>query len=178
MQESAAARNTTADYSLEDWHRLININLNGVFYCMKYEIAAILGRGGGAIVNMSSILGSVGLPSAPAYTAAKHAVVGLTKVAAMEYARIGHPHQCRWAGLDRHPAFVGLSGGGKQTHGSASAYGQARARRRRSRLSCASCYRNRPASLPEATTWWMAVTPRAKFAPARYQSQTNFESRR
>ena len=73
----------------EDWHRLININLNGVFYCMKYEIAAMLSRGGGAIVNMSSILGSVGLPSAPAYTAAKHAVVGLAKVAAMEYAKMG-----------------------------------------------------------------------------------------
>ena len=83
----SGTRNTTAEYPLEDWHKLININLNGVFYCMKYEIAAILGRGGGAIVNMSSILGSVGLPSAPAYTAAKHAVVGLTKVAAMEHAR-------------------------------------------------------------------------------------------
>jgi len=85
----SGTRNATADYSLEDWHRLININLNGVFYCMKYEIAAMLKRGGGAIVNMSSILGSVGLPSAPAYTAAKHGVVGLTKVAAMENARAG-----------------------------------------------------------------------------------------
>ena len=85
----SGTRNATAEYSLEDWHRLININLNGVFYCMKYEIAAMLGRGGGAIVNMSSILGSVGLPSAPAYTAAKHAVVGLAKVAAMEYAKMG-----------------------------------------------------------------------------------------
>ena len=85
----SGTRNTTADYLLEDWHRLIDINLNGVFYCMKYEIPAILGRGGGAIVNMSSILGSVGLPSASAYTAAKHGVVGLTKVAAMEYARMG-----------------------------------------------------------------------------------------
>ena len=85
----SGTRNATADYSLEDWHRLININLNGVFYCMKYEIAAMLNRGGGAIVNMSSILGSVGLPSAPAYTAAKHGVVGLAKVAAMEYARMG-----------------------------------------------------------------------------------------
>ena len=85
----SGTRNATAEYSLEDWHRLININLNGVFYCMKYEIAAMLGRGGGAIVNMSSILGSVGLPSAPAYTAAKHAVVGLAKAAAMEYAKMG-----------------------------------------------------------------------------------------
>ena len=85
----SGTRNATADYPLEDWHKLININLNGVFYCMKYEIAAMLDRGGGAIVNMSSILGSVGLPSAPAYTAAKHGVVGLAKVAAMEYAKMG-----------------------------------------------------------------------------------------
>ena len=85
----SGTRNATADYPLEDWHKLININLNGVFYCMKYEIAAMLDRGGGAIVNMSSILGSVGLPSAPAYTAAKHGVVGLTKVAALEYAKMG-----------------------------------------------------------------------------------------
>jgi NAD(P)-dependent dehydrogenase (short-subunit alcohol dehydrogenase family) len=85
----SGARKATADYPLEDWHKLIDVNLNSVFYCMKYEIAAMLDRGGGAIVNMSSILGSVGLPTAPAYTAAKHAVVGLTKVAAMEYARAG-----------------------------------------------------------------------------------------
>lgn len=83
------ARAATADYSLDDWHRLININLNGVFYCMKYEIAAMLRSGGGAIVNISSVLGSVGLPTAPAYTAAKHAIIGLTKVAAMDYARMG-----------------------------------------------------------------------------------------
>ena len=83
------ARNATADYSLDDWHRLINVNLNGVFYCMKYEIAAMLKGGGGAVVNISSVLGCVGLPTAPAYTAAKHAIVGLTKVAAMDYARMG-----------------------------------------------------------------------------------------
>jgi NAD(P)-dependent dehydrogenase (short-subunit alcohol dehydrogenase family) len=83
------ARKATADYSLESWHKLMNVNLNGVFYCLKYEIAAMLKRGGGAIVNMSSILGSVGLPLACAYTTAKHGVVGLTKVAAIEYARMG-----------------------------------------------------------------------------------------
>lgn len=83
------AYKTTADYPLDSWHELMNVNLNGVFYCMKYEIAAMLDRGSGAIVNMSSILGSVGLPTACAYTAAKHGVVGMTKVAAMEYARIG-----------------------------------------------------------------------------------------
>ena len=82
-------RKAIAKYPLDNWHEVMNVNLNGVFYCMKYEIAAMLDRGGGAIVNMSSILGSVGLPTAAAYTAAKHGVVGLTKVAALEYARKG-----------------------------------------------------------------------------------------
>ncbi|MEZ2128590.1 MULTISPECIES: SDR family NAD(P)-dependent oxidoreductase [unclassified Sinorhizobium] len=82
-------RKATADYPLDNWHKLINVNLNSVFYCMKHEIAAMLKQGGGAIVNMSSVLGSVGLPTTCAYTAAKHGVVGLTKVAAMEYARFG-----------------------------------------------------------------------------------------
>ena len=82
-------RKATADYPLDGWHALMNVNLHGVFYCMKYEIAAMVAQGGGAIVNTSSILGSVALPTAAAYTAAKHAVVGLTKVAAIEYARTG-----------------------------------------------------------------------------------------
>ncbi|MGF6175869.1 SDR family NAD(P)-dependent oxidoreductase [Ensifer sp. 4252] len=82
-------RRATADYPVEDWDRLISVNLNGVFYCMKYEIAAMAAQGGGSIVNMSSILGSVGLPTASAYTAAKHGIVGLTKVAAIEYAKRG-----------------------------------------------------------------------------------------
>ncbi|WP_027054319.1 SDR family NAD(P)-dependent oxidoreductase [Mesorhizobium erdmanii] len=78
---------TTADYPLEDWRKIIDVNLNGVFYCLKYEIAAMLETGeGGAIVNMSSVLGSVGRPKACAYVATKHALVGLTKVAAMEFA--------------------------------------------------------------------------------------------
>jgi NAD(P)-dependent dehydrogenase (short-subunit alcohol dehydrogenase family) len=82
-------RSPVADYPLDDWHRVMNVNLNSVFYCMKFEIGAMLKRGGGAIVNMSSMLGTVGLPTAAAYTAAKHGVVGLTKVAGMEYARYG-----------------------------------------------------------------------------------------
>jgi hypothetical protein len=82
-------RKATADVPLESWHEQMGVNLNGVFYCMKYEIAAMLKRGGGAIVNMSSVLGTVGLPTAAAYTAAKHGIIGLTKVAAMEYARLG-----------------------------------------------------------------------------------------
>ncbi|MBZ7927274.1 SDR family oxidoreductase (plasmid) [Ensifer adhaerens] len=82
-------RRPIADYPLENWHALMDVNLHGVFYCMKYEIAAMAAQGGGAIVNTASILGAVALPTAAAYTAAKHAVVGLTKAAAIEYARTG-----------------------------------------------------------------------------------------
>jgi NAD(P)-dependent dehydrogenase (short-subunit alcohol dehydrogenase family) len=81
-------QNLTADYSLEGWQKVIDINLSGVFYCMKYEIPAIL-KNGGAVINMASILGQVGFATAPAYVAAKHGVVGLTKNAAVEYASSG-----------------------------------------------------------------------------------------
>jgi NAD(P)-dependent dehydrogenase (short-subunit alcohol dehydrogenase family) len=79
----------TADYPLDGWAQVININLSGVFYGMKYQIAAMLKTGGGSIINMASILGSVGFATAPAYTAAKHGVVGLTKAAALEYSGQG-----------------------------------------------------------------------------------------
>jgi NAD(P)-dependent dehydrogenase (short-subunit alcohol dehydrogenase family) len=78
---------TTVDYPIDDWQKIVDVNLNGVFYGMKYEIAAMLRTGeGGAIVNMSSVLGTVGWANACAYVATKHALVGLTKVAAMELA--------------------------------------------------------------------------------------------
>lgn len=82
-------QNLTADYTLEGWQKVIGVNLSGVFYCMKYEIPAMLKTGGGAIVNMASILGQVSFATAPAYVAAKHGVVGLTKNAAVEYASSG-----------------------------------------------------------------------------------------
>lgn len=82
-------RSAVADYPLDDWHRLMNVNLNSVFYCMKCELGAMMKSGGGAIVNMSSALGQVALPTAAAYTTAKHGIIGLTKVAAIEYARYG-----------------------------------------------------------------------------------------
>jgi NAD(P)-dependent dehydrogenase (short-subunit alcohol dehydrogenase family) len=79
----------TAESSEENWHRVISINLTGVWLSMKYEIAQMLRQGGGAIVNMSSIAGLVGTPHVPAYSAAKHGVLGLTKTAALEYATQG-----------------------------------------------------------------------------------------
>lgn len=82
-------QNVTADYSVEGWQQVIGVNLSGVFYCMKYQIPAMLANGGGAIVNMASILGKVAFAMSPAYVAAKHGVVGLTKNAAVEYANQG-----------------------------------------------------------------------------------------
>jgi len=79
----------TGDYPLNGWQQVIDVNLNSVFYCTRYEIAAMLRAGGGAIVNMASILGSVGFSNSAAYVSAKHGVLGLTKAAALEYAAKG-----------------------------------------------------------------------------------------
>jgi len=76
----------TAEYEEEEWNRIIDINLRGVFLCMKHEIPLILKQGGGAIINTSSGAGIIGIKGSPAYTAAKHGVIGLTKAAALDYA--------------------------------------------------------------------------------------------
>jgi len=80
-------QNPIADYSIENWDKVIGVNLSSVFYCMKYEIKAMLESGRGAIVNMASILGNVSFENSAAYVSAKHGVVGLTKNAAVEYAK-------------------------------------------------------------------------------------------
>ena len=79
----------TGEYKIDGWNRVIQTNLSGVFYCMRHEIPAMLKNGGGSITNISSILGQVGFAGAPAYTAAKHGVVGLTRASACEYATQG-----------------------------------------------------------------------------------------
>jgi NAD(P)-dependent dehydrogenase (short-subunit alcohol dehydrogenase family) len=77
------------EYPVDGWDRVIAINLSGVFYGMRYQIPAMLDSGGGAIVNVASILGQVGFANSSAYVAAKHGVVGLTKSAALEYSARG-----------------------------------------------------------------------------------------
>jgi len=79
----------TSDKEIEDWNNVIGVNLSGVFYGCKYQIAAMLKTGGGSIINMASILGQVGFAGACAYVAAKHGVIGLTKTAALEYSAQG-----------------------------------------------------------------------------------------
>lgn len=78
-----------ADYPLDAWAEVINTNLSGVFFGMKAQIPAMLLHGVGAIVNTASILGMVGMATAPAYTAAKHGVIGLTQAAGIAYSAQG-----------------------------------------------------------------------------------------
>jgi NAD(P)-dependent dehydrogenase (short-subunit alcohol dehydrogenase family) len=75
----------TGEYPIDGWKKVIDINLSGVFYGLRYQIPAMLQKGG-SIINIASILGSAGTKFSPAYVAAKHGVVGLTKAAALEYA--------------------------------------------------------------------------------------------
>jgi NAD(P)-dependent dehydrogenase (short-subunit alcohol dehydrogenase family) len=77
--------NKTADYSETEWRRVIDINLNGVFLCMKYELPEMVKTGGGSIVNVGSTASIGGVSKMPAYVASKHAVWGLTRTTAMDY---------------------------------------------------------------------------------------------
>jgi NAD(P)-dependent dehydrogenase (short-subunit alcohol dehydrogenase family) len=77
--------NPIADMSIEGWQKVIAINLSSLFYGMKYQIQAMLKSGGGSVVNVSSILGSVGFAGSAGYASAKHGAIGLTQTAALEY---------------------------------------------------------------------------------------------
>lgn len=77
------------DYPVESWRKVIDINLNAVFYGVRAQVPAIAANGGGAIINMGSVLGSVGIAGSSAYVTAKHALVGLTKNAALEHSAQG-----------------------------------------------------------------------------------------
>lgn len=98
----------TADYPLDAWQRVIAVNLSGVFYAMKYQLGHMLAHGGGVIINMSSILGQVGFAGAPAYSAAKHGVVGLTQAAALDHSASGVRINAIGPGFIHTPMIAGL----------------------------------------------------------------------
>ncbi|MDN5842554.1 MAG: SDR family oxidoreductase [Alcaligenaceae bacterium] len=78
-----------ADYPIEEWRRTVDINLFGVYYCLAAELKAFTAQGHGVAINMSSVYGKRGVPGGSAYSASKHAVIGLTKSAALEYGKRG-----------------------------------------------------------------------------------------
>jgi NAD(P)-dependent dehydrogenase (short-subunit alcohol dehydrogenase family) len=80
---------TAAEFGTEDYDRVFDINVRGVFHSLKYQIPAMLKSGGGSIINTASVLGLIGMPNASVYVASKHAVLGLTKSVALEYAKQG-----------------------------------------------------------------------------------------
>ena len=85
----AGEPNRVGDMTEEGWNTVINVNLTGIFNCMKHELIQMASQKRGVIVNMSSVLGKVGFSGSAGYVAAKHGIIGLTQTAALEYAHEG-----------------------------------------------------------------------------------------
>lgn len=104
----------THECTEENWERIININLKGAWLCMKYEIGQMIKQGKGAIVNNASVAGLVGFQGAPAYVASKHGLIGITKTAALECAKLGIRINAVCPGIIRTPMIDRFTGKNKE----------------------------------------------------------------
>lgn len=153
------------EYSDESWLKVIDVNLNAVFRGVRAQINAMVANGGGSIINMASVLGSVGIANSSAYVTTKHALLGLTKNAALEYGTQGVRVTAVGPGFIKTPCSRRTSTRPRRTSSPASTRPSGWASRRRSRTSSRSSRATPPASSPAATTSSTAATPPSKRTP-------------
>ncbi len=144
----------TAEIEEEEWNRIVDTNLRGVFLCMKYEIPLMLEQGGGAIVNTSSGAGVIGIKGGAAYSAAKHGVIGLTRSVALDYATQNIRVNAVAPGYIATPMMDRFTGGTAEGWGrwSRRSQSEGRASQRRLPTPSSGCARIRPPS-SSGTPW-------------------------